>query len=200
MVFRVGNQYRNREGQYVVLEMRGGQMRVRMDNGQERLLTVSVQARILERIQQEARSPLGQALEQIERLRRQFHEARSHNNMDEALRYRIDLIEAQLNYREVIRERTPREKAELRRYFEVAARSDQVGGGYRNICWACHTDVNAASNERCDDCGWLICADGACQSPEFSIELGGPQERCSAQIKRLGREVFNALADLRGRL
>lgn len=55
--FEVGGKYRNRRGDYKVLSIAGGKMRVRYSDGSEQELTISTQTRIWENIQAEIVPP-----------------------------------------------------------------------------------------------------------------------------------------------
>jgi hypothetical protein len=202
MTFEIGGRYRNKHGHYIVLDIVGEKMRVRMDNGHEELLTIRIQRAIQERLQWEAQDPLGYALEQVRLCRQQLQDARARNLEDEMTRWRISLVEAQVKLCSTIRPRTPVELVKLQKYFDRAARSGESNAehDYRNVCWACQTSVNSAANDRCSECGWLVCVDGACQCPDFALGFGGAQKQCSEQVKRLGSATFLKLVELRKQL
>jgi hypothetical protein len=199
MTFVPGGRYRNNSGEYTVLELRGNKMRVRMDDGREQNLTINIQQAVWARLKRDVRNPIASALGQVRDARRQHQAARARNDMRAAMHYRAELVEAQVRFCTLIRKRTPDEVTQLRRYFDTAARSDQrhAWNDYRNVCWACHTDISAGSNTHCDECGWLVCGDGACQCPDFSEDFGGNQPVCRAQLERLGQSNFTKLVQLR---
>ncbi len=53
VTFLVGQRYRNRKGEYEVVEMKNNEMKVRYDGGQTETLDLSIQARIFENMQSE---------------------------------------------------------------------------------------------------------------------------------------------------
>ncbi len=53
ITFLVGQRYRNRKGEYEVVEMKNNEMKVRYDGGQTETLDLSIQARIFENMQSE---------------------------------------------------------------------------------------------------------------------------------------------------
>ena len=53
VTFLVGQRYRNRKGEYEVLEIKGDLMKVRYDNGSEQISVISTQAIIFENMQRE---------------------------------------------------------------------------------------------------------------------------------------------------
>ena len=100
----------------------------------------------------------------------------------------------------LLRVRTLMELDHLRNRFARAVQHEfGSASDYRNICWVCKADVETASNDQCQ-CGWLICADGACQCPDWSDGYKDHQVACSVQIERLGPDVYEALVKERVRL
>jgi hypothetical protein len=61
----------------------------------------------------------------------------------------------------------------------------------------CHSELSSGANPRCWECGWLVCADGACQCPDFATNNGGDQRACTMQTLRIGSAAFARLVDLR---
>jgi len=53
VTFFVGQRYRNRKGEYEVLQFQGDSMRVRYDDGSEQILSIATQSTIFENIQRE---------------------------------------------------------------------------------------------------------------------------------------------------
>jgi len=53
VTFLVGQRYRNRRGEYEVLEIQGNSMKVRYNDGSQQILSISTQATIFENIQRE---------------------------------------------------------------------------------------------------------------------------------------------------
>jgi len=57
VTFLVGQRYRNRKGEYEVLEIQGNSMKVRYDDSSQRVLSMSTQATIFENIRREEMLP-----------------------------------------------------------------------------------------------------------------------------------------------
>ena len=53
ITFFVGQRYRNRKGEYKVLQFQGNSMKVRYDDGSEQILSIAAQSTIIENIQRE---------------------------------------------------------------------------------------------------------------------------------------------------
>lgn len=53
ITFFVGQRYRNRKGEYEVLQFQGNSMKVRYDDGSEQILSIAAQSTIIENIQRE---------------------------------------------------------------------------------------------------------------------------------------------------
>jgi len=53
ITFFVGQRYRNRKGEYEVLQFQGDSMKVRYDDGSEQILSIAAQSTIIENIQRE---------------------------------------------------------------------------------------------------------------------------------------------------
>ena len=53
ITFFVGQRYRNRKGEYEVLQFQGDSMKVRYDDGSEQVLSIAAQSTIIENIQRE---------------------------------------------------------------------------------------------------------------------------------------------------
>lgn len=51
---------------------------------------------------------------------------------------------------------------ERRHPAEDYSRLRPGGLPYENHCWCCGEALSATSDERCDECGWLICSSGSC--------------------------------------
>jgi hypothetical protein len=103
------------------------------------------------------------------------------------------LVEEWARFCTLLRTRTTAELEDLRRRFTAAVWHEYGSHtDYRNVCWVCKADVGVASNDECEG-GWLICADGACQCPDWSDGYKDTQPVCQQQIDRLSREVYEAL-------
>ncbi len=57
VTFLVGQRYRNKKGEYEVLEIQGDSIKVRYNDGSQQILTISIQATIFENMQREEMLP-----------------------------------------------------------------------------------------------------------------------------------------------
>jgi len=57
ITFFVGQRYRNRKGEYEVLQFQGDSMKVRYDDGSEQILSIATQSTIFENMQREETKP-----------------------------------------------------------------------------------------------------------------------------------------------
>lgn len=59
---------------------------------------------------------------------------------------------------------------------------------YHRWCWSCRAVVDAATNENCPSCGWLVCWCGACRDPKWrdrnTKEVAGPCPRYISDFER----------------
>lgn len=69
---------------------------------------------------------------------------------------------------------------------------------YKNVCWNCRAVVDAATNQSCGSCSWLVCWCGACRSPGFQDSRGqsGP---CMREAWAFGPDVIHADHDFTGK-
>lgn len=63
---------------------------------------------------------------------------------------------------------------------------------YRNICWKCSAAVDAATNEPCIFCGWLVCWCGGCRAPNFVDRRTGDSGHCRQEVWLAARELQEA--------
>lgn len=67
---------------------------------------------------------------------------------------------------------------------------------YRNICWSCHAVVDAATNERCVQCSWLVCWCGGCRAPSYVDPGTGQKGPCRQEVWLLADEMGDGSIEL----
>lgn len=63
---------------------------------------------------------------------------------------------------------------------------------YRNVCWKCSAAVDAATNEPCLFCRWLVCWCGGCRAPNFVDRRTGKSGHCRQEVWLAVRELQDA--------
>jgi hypothetical protein len=53
---------------------------------------------------------------------------------------------------------------------------------YRSVCWKCSAAVDAATNERCEFCQWLVCWCGGCRAPNYRDRRTGETGHCRREV------------------
>lgn len=60
------------------------------------------------------------------------------------------------------------DRSEARKVLHNLELQAQDPNRYHKWCWSCRAVVDAATNEKCPYCGWLVCWCGACRDPRWT--------------------------------
>ena len=78
---------------------------------------------------------------------------------------------------------------------------DRISGKYENHCWLCRGHISSETHERCEECGWYICACGACSddcsagAERLRLRREAEQERLENELRR--QAIINGFIEFR---
>ena len=103
------------------------------------------------------------------------------------------LYERRIEFCKSLRDHTPEEMDRLRElYLRQMQRDTSAATGYRSVCWLCGTEVHESANDKCQCCGWLVCACGACLCPGYKGRHKSIYD-CEHQMALLGDTRYEQL-------